>query len=158
MNASTTQNSKKCKALQWSLVKVVGWQTTEYFSRKALRSWILQYPILICLLKKFDKDAPDPKFNGNWAQKLEQYSEGLTSIWSGQCPYPSNYAEELAETAEKEFNVAASLVELKTCEEAQNSACPFGVFCVVYNGKVVAGTPISKGRLCNILKKELKQK
>ncbi|MFZ7137318.1 MAG: YoaP domain-containing protein [archaeon] len=133
-----------------------GWMAdNRMFFKKGFEVVDSAAPDFDLLVKKFNKDAPDPKFKGNWEQTFKQYSDGLTIIWSGQCPYPSNYAEELAETAEKEFNVTANLVELKTCEDAQNSPCPFGVFCVVYNGKVVAGTPISKGRLRNILKKEL---
>ena len=136
-----------------------GWMAdNRIFFKKGFEVVDSAAPDFDLLVKKFDADAPNPRFNGDWEQNLKPYSDGFTIIWSGQCPYPSKYVEELAETAEKEFGVVPKVVQLKTCEEAQNSPCPFGVFCVVYNGKVVAGTPISKGRLRNILKKELKQK
>ncbi|WGM89978.1 MAG: YoaP domain-containing protein [Candidatus Bathyarchaeum tardum] len=136
-----------------------GWMAdNRIFFKKGFKVVDSAAPDYNLLAKKFNADAPDPKFNGTWEQNLNRYSEGLTIIWSGQCPYPSKYVEELAETAEKEFNIFPNVVELKTCKDAQNSPCPFGVFCVTYNGKVVAGTPISKRRLSNILKKELKQK
>ncbi|MDD4923880.1 MAG: YoaP domain-containing protein [Dehalococcoidales bacterium] len=43
----------------------------------------------------------------------------------------------------------------KDCIEAQNSPCPFGIFCVLFNGKVVAHHPVSGTRFANIIKKEL---
>jgi hypothetical protein len=134
-----------------------GWMAdNRIFFKKGFEVVDSAAPDFDLLVKKFNDDAPNPKFKGTWQENLRQYSEGLTIVWSGQCPYPAKYVEELAETAEKEFNIVPQVVELKTCEEAQNSPCPFGVFCVVYDGKVVAGTPISKRRLSNILKKELK--
>ncbi|MCK4802457.1 YoaP domain-containing protein, partial [bacterium] len=41
------------------------------------------------------------------------------------------------------------------CQEAQNSPCPFGTFCIVYNGKVIAHHPVSNTRFVNIMNKIL---
>ncbi len=40
---------------------------------------------------------------------------------------------------------------LKNCEEAQNSPCTFGTFCIIYNGKIIAGHPINNKRFINIM-------
>lgn len=39
------------------------------------------------LVKKFDKNAPTPKFKEDWDERLSQYGEGLTIIRADQCPY-----------------------------------------------------------------------
>jgi GNAT superfamily N-acetyltransferase len=107
------------------------------------------------LVKKFNKKAPSPKFKGDWGKRLSQYSQGLTMIRADQCPYTVKNVREISETAEKVYNIKSNIIELKNCQEAQNSPCPFGTFCIVYNGKVVAETPISNTRFKNIMNKIL---
>ncbi|PVX26861.1 MAG: GNAT family N-acetyltransferase [Candidatus Bathyarchaeum sp.] len=134
-----------------------GWMADErVFLKKGFEVVDFAPPDFELLVKKFSESAPTPKFKGDWEKKLAQYNEGLTIFWSSQCPYPAKVVGELVEVAEKTFDVKAAVIELKSCEDAQNSPCAFGVFCVVYNGKVVACNPISKRRLTNILTKELK--
>ncbi len=136
-----------------------GWMADErLFVKKGFEVVDSAPPDFELLVKKFSESAPTPKFKGNWEEKLSQYSKGLTIFWSGQCPYPAKFIEELVETAENMFNIRPRVIELKSWEDAQNSPCAFGVFCVVYNGKVVAVNPISKRRLTNIMNKALKIK
>jgi hypothetical protein len=108
------------------------------------------------LVKKFNKNAPTPKFKGNWEKKLSRHSKGLTIFRSDQCPPLAKWITEITETAEKVYGIKPKIIELKSCEDAQNSPCAFGTFCIVYNGKVVAETPISNKRFTNIMNKELK--
>jgi len=70
--------------------------------------------------------------------------------------YLAKCIPEISETAEKVYGIEPKIVELKSCQDAQNSPCPFGSFCIVYNGKVVAAHPISNKRFSNIMNKELK--
>ena len=107
------------------------------------------------LVKKFNEKAPSPKFKGDWGKRLSQYGKGLTIIRADQCPYSVKNVREISETAEKIYNIKPNIIELKNCQEAQNSPCPFGTFCVVYDGKVVAETPISNTRFKNIMNKIL---
>jgi hypothetical protein len=44
-------------------------------------------------------------------------------------------------------------VEFKKSEQARESPCPFGTFCLIYNGKIIADHPISRTRFKNIMKK-----
>ena len=62
---------------------------------------------------------------------------------------------EISETAEKAYSIKPKVVEMTNCEDAQNSPCAFGSFCIVYNGKLVAASPISNTRFKNIMNKEL---
>jgi len=105
------------------------------------------------LVKKLNKKAPPPKFKGDWKKRLSQYGKGLTIIRADQCPYSVKNVREITETAEKVYNIKPNIIELKNCQEAQNSPCPFGTFCIVYNGKVVAEAPISNTRFKNIMNK-----
>jgi len=62
----------------------------------------------------------------------------------------------ISKTAERVYSIKLKIFDLKSCEEAQNSPCAFGTTCIVYNGKVVAETPISNKRFINIINEELK--
>ena len=107
------------------------------------------------LVKKFNEKAAPPKFKGDWERRLRQYNQGLTIIRADQCPYTVKNVREISETAEQVYNIKPNIIELKNSQEAQNSPCPFGTFCIVYNGKVVAETPISNTRFKNIMSKIL---
>jgi GNAT superfamily N-acetyltransferase len=106
------------------------------------------------LVKKFNKNALSPKFRGDWEKRLRQYGNlDLTIIRADQCPYTVKNVREISETAEKAYGIKLNIIDLKNCEEAQNSPCPFGTFCIIYNGKVIANHPISKTRFMNIMNK-----
>ena len=107
------------------------------------------------LVKKFNKNAPTPKFKGDWEKRLSQYGKGLTIIRADQCPYSVKNVKEISETAEKVYGIKSNIIELRNCKEAQNSPCAFGTFCIIYNGKVIAYNPISKTRFINIMNKIL---
>lgn len=108
------------------------------------------------LVKKFNQNAPTPKFGGNRARKLAQYSEGLTIFQSAQCPYPAKCVPEISGLAERVYGLKPRIVELENCRDAQASPCAFGSFGIVYNGRVIAEHPISSKRFANIMDKELK--
>jgi len=105
------------------------------------------------LVKKFDGKAPNPKFKGNWDDRLKNYATGLYIFKADQCPFLTKAVNEIVETAEQEYGITPNVIKLTSSTEAQASPCPFGTFCIVYNGKVVAENPVSKGRFKNIMNK-----
>jgi GNAT superfamily N-acetyltransferase len=105
------------------------------------------------LVKKYRKDAPDPKFKKNLEKIASDYGEGLTIIRADQCPYTVKNVMEICDTAKNIFGIKPAVIDLETCEEAQNSPCAFGTFCIVYNGKIIADHPISNTRFVNIMNK-----
>jgi hypothetical protein len=107
------------------------------------------------LVKKFNKSVPNLKFKSNWGQRLTKYQNGLSIISSDQCPYRVKNVKEINETAINEFKIKSNIFTLKDCKQAQNSLCPFGTFCIVYNGRVIAEHPVSNGRFKNIMKKSI---
>jgi GNAT superfamily N-acetyltransferase len=107
------------------------------------------------LVKKVRKNAPTPYFRENVGKKQNQFNEGLTIIRADQCPYSVKNVHEIYETAEKKYDITSDIITLKSHKEAQNSPCPFGTFCILYNGKIIAEHPISNTRFINIMNKVL---
>ena len=96
---------------------------------------------------KFNRTSADPRFLNISAGR---YRDGLTVIRSPQCPYSVKNVEAILRTTEG-LNLKTRLVDLKDHVMAQQSPCPFGTFCIVYNGKVISHHPISNTRFENIM-------
>jgi hypothetical protein len=105
------------------------------------------------LVKRFASDTPVPRFKITGEKKLDQYTKGLTIIRADQCPYTVKNVKEICETAKKDYGIKADIINLESYQEAQNSPCAFGTFCIIYNGNIIADSPISNGRFVNIMKK-----
>lgn len=105
------------------------------------------------LVKKFNTSAPNPKFKGNWDQKLKRYGKGLTIIRADQCPHTAKFADEIAKMAEKTYGLKPRIIELKTLLDVQNAPTPYAVFTLIYDGQILADRQISRSRFENIMKK-----
>ena len=99
------------------------------------------------------KETDDPCFI-DWESKANKY-KGLNLIFANQCPLFIKSVEEMTATA-IEYKLQLKITELKTAKDAQNSPSGFGVYGMVYNGKLLADHYISNTRFRNILEKELK--
>lgn len=107
------------------------------------------------LVLKFNQRAQDPKFK-NMLPGMEKYAEGLTIIRSAQCPYSVKNVDAILGTARDKLKIKANLIDIKSADEAQQTPCAFGTFCIIYNGKVISHHPISNTRFENIMKKMMK--
>ena len=105
------------------------------------------------LVKKTTRIRSNPTFNIPAAEVLDRYGDGLTIIRAGQCPYTVKNVREICEAAQKDYGLAPQIINLEDYRDAQNCPSPFGTFCVLYQGRVVADNPISKGRFVNIMNK-----
>jgi hypothetical protein len=113
-------------------------------------------PDFMLMAKKFGHSAAMPKFKGQWSKRLRQHDRGLTIIRADQCPYTVKNVREICQAAQKTYGLEAKVVDLKNCQEAQNSPNPFGTFCIIYQGNVIAHHPISSTRFTNIMNKMLR--
>jgi len=104
------------------------------------------------LLVKKTALGPPPKFNEP-VQPIESY-KGLTMFYSKQCPWVSRFLEEVKPVL-KENNLTPEIIELKKPADAQRAPSAYGVFALIYNGKMLADRYISTTRFKNILKKEI---
>ena len=112
-------------------------------------------PCFELLVKQLKTNVPSPMFKGDWEKKLSKYGSGLTIIRSSQCPYTLKNVKEIVEVLQKNYGIKANLIELKDCIEAQNAPLAYGVFGIIFNGKLIAEHPISKKRFTNIMEKIL---
>jgi hypothetical protein len=107
-------------------------------------------PPFSLLVKKFN-DALSPSFSGEFEERLTAYENGLTIIRSDQCPY-IDAAVEAALDAASELGISAKVVELSSSEDVRTrSPSPYGVFAIVYEGKLVSYHSLAKRDLMDIL-------
>lgn len=112
------------------------WLVGKKFLQKNSFESVDQYPPFELLVRKFS-NAPSPSFSGNFEQKLKRYGEGLTIIRSDQCPYIDAGVKAALE-AGKELGTKTQVVELKSAEDIrQLSPSPYGVFHIVYEGRLL---------------------
>ncbi len=110
-------------------------------------------PSFELLVKKFD-DAPAPAFPGDWEERLGRYGSGLTIIRSDQCPYVDGVSQMFQEIATG-MGIQSQVIELKSRQEVQESApSPYGVFNVVYNGRLVTYHWVSEKAFRKLLEKQ----
>lgn len=94
-------------------------------------------PSFELLVKRFD-DAPPPAFPTDWEERQRRYGPGLTVVHSGQCPYIPD-AVRLALEAAGRRGIPARTVELTSGREVQEqSPSAYGVFGIVYEGKLLS--------------------
>ena len=105
------------------------------------------------LVKKINRNAPNPKFKVGMEKKLSSYGRGLTIIRADQCPYSVKNVKAIVETAEREFDIKVNLIDLNNYKEAQDTPRGFGTFCIIYKGEVLADHLISNTRFINIMNK-----
>jgi hypothetical protein len=94
-----------------------------------------------------------PKFNAISGAKLKNCGSGITVFKSDQCPYVDGGVKEMMEVAEQ-VGLPMRIVDVRTCEEAQNSVHPYGTLCVVLDGRVLTYRPIGARGLLDYLSKE----
>jgi ribosomal protein S18 acetylase RimI-like enzyme len=110
-------------------------------------------PSFSLLVKRFG-DAPLPSFPTDWEDRLRRFGPGLTIIRSNQCPYIESVSQMFQETAAG-MGIQSQVIELKNCQEVQESApSPYGVFNLVYDGKLVAYHWISEKAFRKLLEKQ----
>ncbi len=105
-------------------------------------------------VKKFRKGAPTPKFKEDREGRVRSYGKGLIIIRSDQCPYIAKSVRDIGETADKKYGAKVRVVELADCREAQDGPSAYGVYGIIYDGRLIADHPISRRRFINIMEKE----
>ena len=103
------------------------------------------------LVRKFSNGGGNPLFKTGWDRKLGQYGQGLTIIRSSQCPHIAKFADEIAETAEHEYQIKPTVIHLESWSDAQNAPTPYAIFALIHNGRLLADHQISRTRFRNIM-------
>lgn len=98
------------------------------------------------------KEGREPCFrdiNGN----LAKY-RGLHIVYCAQCPMLPKSVSDLSAMA-AEHGPELRVTVLNSAREAQNAPSYYGVFNLVWNGRLLSDHYVSKGRFKNILRKEI---
>jgi L-amino acid N-acyltransferase YncA len=104
------------------------------------------------LVKKFKKAAPDPRFIVARERVLERYKKGLTILATDQCPMVPKCVKDIAE-ASRALGLTPKVVRVRSARQSRELPTPYGVFSIVYDGKLIAERPVSGARFRNIMSK-----
>jgi hypothetical protein len=87
----------------------------------------------------------DPKWSGH---------RGLHIVYAPQCPYLPKSVEDVSAMA-RENGLKVKVTVLRSAREAQGAPSYYGVFNLLWNGRLLSDHYVSKGRFRNLLKKEI---
>jgi predicted N-acetyltransferase YhbS len=102
------------------------------------------------LVKKLRKAAPDPRFIVERERVLRRHKKGLTILAADQCPMVPRCVEEIAK-ASRALGLKPKVVRVSSAKGARELPTPYGMFSILYDGKLVAERPISARRFTNIM-------
>jgi GNAT superfamily N-acetyltransferase len=108
------------------------------------------------LVKKLQKTAPDPRFIVDRKRLCKRYRKGLTILAADQCPYVSKSAERIAEAA-RTLGLEPKVVRVGSAKASRELPTPYGVFSILYDGKLIAERPISATRFMSIMRRNAEQ-
>ena len=108
------------------------------------------------LAKKLKKTAPDPRFAVERERLLKRFQKGLTILAADQCPYGAKSVERIAAAA-RTLGLQPRVVRVRSAEASRELPMPYGVFSILYDGKLIAGRPISATRFMNIMRTNAEQ-
>jgi len=108
------------------------------------------------LVKKLKKTAPDPRFIVERERLLKRYKKGLTILAADQCPYVSQSVERIA-AASRTLGLEPTVVRVGSAKASRELPTPYGVFSIIYDGKLIAHRPISATRFLSIMRRNAEQ-
>ena len=98
------------------------------------------------------RDGPEPRFReirNNLAG-----DRGLHVLYCAQCPMLPKSVNDLSQMA-AEHGLKLKVTVLKSAREAQNAPSCYGVFNLLWNGRLLSDHYVSKGRFRNLLQREI---
>ena len=104
------------------------------------------------LARKLKPAAPDPRFIVQRERGLKRYPKGLTILAADQCPYVAKSAERIAAAA-RALGLEPRVVSVASAQASRELPTPYGVFSIIYDGRLLVERPISATRFTNIMLK-----
>jgi len=98
------------------------------------------------------EDGPPPRFleiEPKWAQ-----GSGLQIVYAPQCPYLPKSVAAVSAMA-REHGLEVEVIVLESSREAQRAPSHYGVFSLLWNGRLLSDHYVSGGRFRNLLKREI---
>ncbi|NJD01223.1 MAG: hypothetical protein FIA99_01180 [Ruminiclostridium sp.] len=125
----------------------------KYFIKNGFKKIDKAPPYFELLVKQF-KEAPLPTFNSGWEDRALAYGDGITVLYSDQCPI-IDYAIQNISDAAKECDKEIKFHRIDNYIEAQNAPSPYGTFNIIINGKFITHRIFDKQRYIEIFKNVL---
>ena len=104
------------------------------------------------LVKKFKATAPDPRFIVERERVLKRYKKGLTILAADQCPMVPKCVKDIAE-ASRALGLKTKVVRVRSAKESRELPTPYGMFSIIYDGRLIVERPVSATRFTNIMSK-----
>jgi hypothetical protein len=98
------------------------------------------------------RDGREPRFR-DISANLVKY-RGLHLVYCAQCPMLPKSVKDLSEMA-AEHGLKLNVTVLTSAREAQNAPSYYGVFNLVWNGRLLSDHYVSQGRFKNLLEREI---
>jgi L-amino acid N-acyltransferase YncA len=102
------------------------------------------------LARKFKAKAPDPRFIVNRERVMKRYKKGLTILAADQCPMVPKCVKDIAE-ASRALGLKPKVVPIRSAEESRELPTPYGIFSIIYDGKLIAERTVGGRRFTNIM-------
>lgn len=112
------------------------------------------FPPYELLVKKLIRAASDPRFIVQRERLLKRYKKGLTILAADQCPMVPKCVEDIAKMS-RALGLEPKVVRVSSAKASRELPTPFGVFSILYDGKVIADRPVSGTRFSNLMSKTL---
>lgn len=106
------------------------------------------------LVKKFNKRGPEPRFIVDRERLCKRYSNGLTILAAEQCPYVTHSVAKIAE-ASRRLGLEPKVVRIGSAEASRELPTPYGIFSIIYDGKIIAERPLSATRFRNLMRRNV---
>ncbi|MHC4625510.1 MAG: GNAT family N-acetyltransferase [Planctomycetota bacterium] len=104
------------------------------------------------LVTKIKRGAPDPRFIVDRERLFKRYRKGLTILAVDQCTYVIKSVERIAE-ASRTLGLEPRVVRVVSAKASRELPTPYGVFSILYDGKLIAERPISATRFMSIMRR-----
>jgi predicted GNAT family acetyltransferase len=104
------------------------------------------------LVKKLKRAALDPRFTVDRERLLKKYKKGLTILVADQCPMVPKWVPEIAEMS-RALGLEPKVVRVSSAKASRELPTPYGMFSIIYNGKLIAGRPVSASGFISIMRR-----
>jgi len=104
------------------------------------------------LVKKLKKTAPDPRFIVQRERVLKRHKKGLTILAADQCPMVPKCVVEIAEMS-RALGLEPKVVRVRNAKASRELPTPYGMFSILYDGKLIVDRPVGATRFSSIMSK-----
>ena len=104
------------------------------------------------LVKKLKRAAPNPRFIVNQDRLLKRHQQGLTILAADQCPMVPKCVADIAKMS-RALGLEPKVVRVRSAQASRELPTPYGMFSILYDGKLIADRPVSATRFSSMMRK-----